>query len=49
MKVLKKIELTNSMYRCSLCKIEFNSLGKMQDHMLKGHLINLRNPQVSLQ
>jgi len=49
MKVLKKIELTNSTYRCSLCKTEFRSLGKMQDHMLKDHLINLRNPQVSLQ
>lgn len=49
MEVVKKLELTNSRYRCSFCKTEFNSLGKMQDHMLKAHLLNLRNPQVSRQ
>ena len=49
MKVLKKLELTSSKYRCSLCKTEFKSIGKMQDHMLKAHLLILRNPQASLQ
>lgn len=49
MKVLKKSELTNSMYRCSLCKVEFKSFGRMQDHMLKAHLLNVKNPEISLQ
>ena len=49
MEVLKKSDLTNSKYRCCLCKTEFKSLGKMQDHMLKDHLLNLKNPQVSRQ
>lgn len=49
MKVLKKLELTNSKYGCSLCNTEFKSLGKMQDHILRAHLLNLRNPQASLQ
>jgi hypothetical protein len=49
MEGLKKLELTNSHYRCSLCKTEFKSLGKMQDHMLKAHLLNLKNLQVSRQ
>jgi hypothetical protein len=43
MEVLKNLELTDSNYRCSLCKTEFKSLGKMQDHMLKAHLLNLKN------
>lgn len=48
MKGLKKSELLDSKYECSLCKVGFNSFGKMQEHMLKDHLLNLKNPQVSL-
>lgn len=48
MKGLKKSELLNSKYKCSLCKFSFSSLGKMQEHMLKDHLLNLKNPQISL-
>lgn len=49
MRVLKRSELTNSIYRCSLCKAEFKSFGRMQHHMLKTHLLKLENPEVPLQ
>ena len=48
MKDLIKSELLNSKYECSLCKSGFKSFGKMQEHMLKDHLVNLKNPQFSL-
>lgn len=48
MKVLKRSELSTSKYECSLCKVHFKSFGKMQDHMLKDHLLNVKNPQISL-
>lgn len=44
MKLVKKSEL-DSMYKCSLCNIGHKSLGKMQEHMLKDHLLNVKDPQ----
>lgn len=44
---LKNYESFISKYKCSLCKVGFKSFGKMQEHMLKDHLLNLKNPQVS--
>ncbi len=48
MKVLDNSELSNLRYECSLCKLGFKSLGKMQKHMLKDHLLSVKNPQISL-
>ena len=47
MKVLKNSELSNLRYECSFCKVDFKSFGKMQEHMLKNHLLNVKNPQIS--
>lgn len=48
MKDLTKSELLNSGYECSICKFGFMSFGKMQEHILKDHLLNLKNPKISL-
>ena len=48
MKDLTKSKLLNSKYECSLCNFVFKSFGKMQEHMLKDHLLNMKNPQISL-
>ena len=48
MKLAKKTEsldLTHSVYECSLCKVDYKSFGKMQEHMLKDHLLNVNDPQ----
>jgi hypothetical protein len=49
MKVLENSEMHNSRYECSLCNVSFKSFGKMQEHILKDHLLNVKNPQISLQ
>ncbi len=48
MKVLKNSELFNLAYECSFCKVDFKSFGKMQEHMLRDHFLNVKNPQISL-
>jgi len=48
MEVLKNSEFPNNNYRCSLCKLRFRSFGKMQEHMLKDHLLKAKNVQISL-
>jgi len=51
MKLVRKSEFLDSMYSmypCSLCKVGYKSFGKMQEHMLKDHLLNISNPQNSL-
>lgn len=48
MKLAKKTEsldLIHSVYECSLCKVDYKSFGKMQEHMLKDHLLNVKDPQ----
>lgn len=46
--VLKNYELSDLRYECSFCKVDFKSFGKVQEHMLRDHLLNLKNPQDSL-
>lgn len=48
MKVLKNSELSKLRYERSFCKVDFKSFGKMQEHMLRDHLLNVKNPQISL-
>ena len=48
MKGLKNSELSNLRYECSFCKVDFKNFGKMQEHMLKDHLLNVKNPQIFL-
>ena len=43
MKLVEKSELLDSMYECSVGKVSYKSFGKMQEHMLKDHLLNVRN------
>lgn len=45
MKLVNKPELLDSIYECSLCKVGYKSFGKMQEHILKDHLLNVKNPQ----
>ena len=45
MKLAEKSESLDSIYECSLCKVGYKSFGKMQEHMLKDHLLNVKNPQ----
>lgn len=47
MKLLKRPELSVSKYECSLCKLDFKSLGKMQQHTLRDHLLNVKHPNFS--
>lgn len=52
MKLAKKTEsldLIHSVYECSLCKVDYKSFGKMQEHMLKDHLLNVRSTIFSYQ
>lgn len=44
---LERPELSISNYECSLCKLDFKSFGKMQEHMLKDHLLNVKYPNFS--
>jgi hypothetical protein len=48
MKVLKNSELFNLAYKRSFCKVDFKSFRKMQEYMLSDHLLNVKNPQISL-
>lgn len=45
MELVNKSELLDSIYECSLCKVGYKSFGKMQEHILKDHLLNVKNPQ----
>jgi hypothetical protein len=47
MEVLKRSEPFIKNYQCSLCRLYFKSLGEMQKHMLKSHMLKLDNLQVS--
>jgi hypothetical protein len=49
MKALKGAEFLDSKYECSLCKVSFKSFGKMQEHLLRDHLLSIKDPQISLQ
>lgn len=48
MEVLKNSEFSENNYQCSLCQLRFKSFGKMQEHILKDHLLKFKNIQMSL-
>ena len=47
MEVLKQSKSLIENYQCSLCRLYFKSLGEMQKHMLKSHMLKLNDLQVS--